>query len=43
MGIELWIFRIMQFIGLESIVSRGMTIPRDIIMVIPVRGVRIIM
>jgi hypothetical protein len=40
-GIELRIFRMVQFIGLESIVSRDMSIPRDIIMVIPVRGVRI--
>jgi hypothetical protein len=40
-GIELQIFRMVQFIGLESIVSRGMNIPRDIIMVILVRGVRI--
>jgi hypothetical protein len=40
-GIELRIFRMVQFIGLESIVSRGMRIPRDIKMVIPVRGVRI--
>jgi hypothetical protein len=40
-GIELRIFRMVQFIGMESIVSRGMSIPRDIRMVIPVRGVRI--
>jgi hypothetical protein len=40
-GIELRIFKMMQFIGLESIVSRGMSIPRDIRMVISDRGVRI--
>jgi hypothetical protein len=40
-GIELRIFKIVQFNKLESIISRGMSIPRDIIMVILVRGVRI--
>jgi hypothetical protein len=40
-GIELQIFKIAQFIELENIVSRGMSIPRDIRMVISVRGVRI--
>jgi hypothetical protein len=41
MGIELRIFRMVQSIRLESIVSQGMSIPRDIRIVIPVRGVRI--
>ena len=41
MGIELRIFRMVQFIGLESIVFRGKSIPRDIKMVILVRGVGI--
>ena len=41
MGIELQILGMVQFIILESIVSRGMRIPRDIRMVIPVRGVGI--
>ena len=41
MGIELRIFRMVQFIGLEGIVFRGMSIPQDIRMVILVRGVRI--
>jgi hypothetical protein len=40
-GIELRIFRMVQFIGLESIVSRGMSISRDIRIVILIRGVRI--
>jgi pseudouridine-5'-phosphate glycosidase len=40
-GIELRIFKMAQFIGLESIVSHGMSIPQDIRMVIPVQGVRI--
>jgi hypothetical protein len=40
-GIELRIFRMVEFIRLENIVSRVMSISRDIRMVIPVRGVRI--
>jgi hypothetical protein len=30
-----------QFVRLESIISHGMSIPRDIRMVIPVQGVRV--
>jgi hypothetical protein len=39
--IELWIFGMVQFIGLESIISHGTSIPREIRMVIPVRGIRV--
>jgi hypothetical protein len=41
MVIELRIFRMVQFIRLESIIFRGISIPREIRMVIPVRGVRV--
>jgi hypothetical protein len=41
MVVELRIFRVVQFVNLGSIVSRGKSKPRDIRMVIPVRGVRI--
>jgi hypothetical protein len=41
MVIELQIFRMVQFIGLESIIFRGISIPREIIMVILVRGAQV--
>jgi hypothetical protein len=39
--IELWIIKIVQFLKLRSTISNGLSLPREIRMVAPVRVVKI--
>jgi len=41
LAIELRIFKMVQFMALGSIISRGLSLPREIRMVAPVRVVKI--